>query len=261
MRRVGIALIAFPELITTPFGVALLVTAQVLSRRVEANLNKRLRNTVQQLFTHLSHFSHDGKASALKKEKNYSRYKEYLFPWRRKNKRDFETNSSPAAWHSWRQKEPDAVFHSIDMEALSRRYETENSLKVGSAGANVPGATKQVFHNLDMKALSRRYEATDSSKSDPDGIDASGTTKQVFHNIDIRALSRRFKDDSNGDTNSQNPDTQNTVHHTLNQRLLSQQYDTKEDIPVKVQYHAVNIHSLLRRYGSAPGHALSSQSR
>ena len=79
LRHLGIALIFLPELITTPFGVALVLVARYLARRREASQNKRLREMVKYYLAHTGRFSGDadGKSSAPGSVKRYTRSEEH----------------------------------------------------------------------------------------------------------------------------------------------------------------------------------------
>ena len=66
LRHLGIALIFAPEPFTTPFGVAFVLVARHLSKRHEASVNNRLRETVQYYLAHTGHFGDyvDGESGA-----------------------------------------------------------------------------------------------------------------------------------------------------------------------------------------------------
>ncbi len=264
LRHLGIVLIALPEAITTPFGVALVLTSRYLSRRLEASLNKRLRETFKHYLAHFKRFSDDadGESSAPGRVKRYTQSEEHLIPWQYKGSRSFEANPGPSVWQSWRDTRDDIVHHTVDMEWLSRRYGMRDGSKVEPGDSHwevTSGSTgKLMHHSIDMQMLSRRYKADDSSKVESDWSDTSSTAEKVIHHtINMESLSRRYKGEDSIGADSNSACTSGTlkgaVHHAINIRLLSQCYETDGTAPMKVRNHTINMASLLRRYGPAVG--------
>ncbi len=241
MRHAGIVLIALPEVITTPFGLALILSSHILSRRVEANLNRRLRQTVQQFFTYLKRFSDDGESGTKGKMKHPFWLKERPVTQRHKNS-NVATPPYSSVFRSRFHTESGGVFHNIDMQSVSRRYDTSEHSKVNSVFSGAFTTTKPVlFHTVNIETLSRRFKYRNSPKIDSASSGISTTTKAVLlHTVNIEALSRRFKDNSSTKIDSQ------TSHSE--KRLLPQYSDTRVAIPVMVTRHNVNMPSLLRRY-------------
>jgi hypothetical protein len=223
LRRLGIALIFLPELITTPFGVALVLVARHLAKRHEASMNKRLREMVKYYLAHTRRFSGDadGESSAPGSVKRYTRSEEHLIPWQYTGSRSFESNLAPSVWQSWRDMRSRTVHHTIDMQSLSRRYKAGDSFKVESGWPDTTSrAEKVIHHTINMEWLSRRYESEDSAVAHSNWARTSGAGEGV-------------------------------THHSINMRLLSQRYETGNVGQVEVKYHTINMALLLQRYGSA----------
>ena len=262
LRHLGIVLIVLPEVITTPFGVVLVLASRYLSRRLEASLNKRLQETLKYYLAHFKRFSDDadGESSAPSRVKRYTQSEEHLISWQYKGSRSFDATPSPSVWQSWRDTRDDIVHHTVDIESLSRRYGIRDGSKVEPGDSHwevTSGSTKKLMHHsIDMQMFSRRYKADDSSKIESDWSDTSSSAEEVIHHtVNMESLSRRYKgnDSTGADSNwvSTSGTVEGVAHHSLHMRLLSQCYETGGVGPVKVRYHTVNMASLLRRYGSA----------
>ena len=262
LRHLGIVLIVLPEVITTPFGVVLVLASRYLSRRHEASLNKRLQETLKYYLAHFKRFSDDadGESSAPSRVKRYTQSEEHLISWQYKGSRSFDATPSPLVWQSWRDTRDDIVHHTVDSESLSRRYGIRDGSKVEPGDSHwevTSGSTKKLMHHsIDMQMFSRRYKADDSSKIESDWSDTSSSVEEVIHHtVNMESLSRRYKgnDSTGADSNwvSTSGTVEGVAHHSLHMRLLSQCYETDGVGPVKVRYHTVNMASLLRRYGSA----------
>lgn len=262
LRHLGIVLIVLPEVITTPFGVVLVLASRYLSRRLEASLNKRLQETLKYYLAHFKRFSDDadGESSAPSRVKRYTQSEKHLISWQYKGSRSFDATPSPLVWQSWRDTRDDIVHHTVDIESLSRRYGIRDGSKVEPGDSHwevTSGSTKKLMHHsIDMQMFSRRYKADDSSKIEPDWSDTSSSAEEVIHHtVNMESLSRRYKgnDSTGADSNwvSTSGTVEGVAHHSLHMRLLSQCYETDSVGPVKVRYHTVDMASLLRRYGSA----------
>jgi len=262
LRHLGIVLIVLPEVITTPFGVVLVLASRYLSRRLEASLNKRLQETLKYYLAHFKRFSDDadGESSAPSRVKRYTQSEEHLISWQYKGSRSFDATPSPSVWQSWRDTRDDIVHHTVDIESLSRRYGIRDGSKVEPGDSHwevTSGSTKKLMHHsIDMQMFSRRYKADDSSKIESDWSDTSSSAEEVIHHtVNMESLSRRYKgnDSTGADSNwvSTSGTVEGVAHHSLHMRLLSQCYETDSVGPVKVRYHTVDMASLLRRYGSA----------
>lgn len=262
LRHLGIVLIVLPEVITTPFGVVLVLASRYLSRRLETSLNKRLQETLKYYLAHFKRFSDDadGESSAPSRVKRYTQSEEHLISWQYKGSRSFDATPSPSVWQSWRDTRDDIVHHTVDSESLSRRYGIRDGSKVEPGDSHwevTSGSTKKLMHHsIDMQMFSRRYKADDSSKIESDWSDTSSSAEEVIHHtVNMESLSRRYKgnDSTGADSNwvSTSGTVEGVAHHSLHMRLLSQCYETDSVGPVKVRYHTVDMASLLRRYGSA----------
>jgi hypothetical protein len=164
LSHLGIVLVALPEPITTPFGVAFGFAAHYLSRRLEASLNKRLRETLKYYLARFKRFSDyaDGESSAPGRVKRYTQSEEHLIPWQYKGSRSLGASPSPLVRQCWRDTRDDIVHHSIDMQMLYRRYGIrDDGSKVKPRDSHLEvtsGNTKKlVHHSIDMQMLYRRY--------------------------------------------------------------------------------------------------------
>jgi hypothetical protein len=182
LRRLGIVLIALPEPITTPFGVALGLTAHYLSRRLEASLNKRLRETLKNYLAKFKRFSDyaDSEASAPGEVKRYFDSEEHMIP--RQYKGSVGPNPSYLVRQSWRGMKDDG----------SKVVPGNSRLEV------ISGSTKKlIHHSIDMQMLFRRYGMKDDGSKVVPGAPCSevisGSTKKlVHHSIDMQMLFRRY---------------------------------------------------------------------
>ena len=184
LRHLGIVLIALPEVITTPFGVVLVLTSRYLSRRLEASLNKRLQETLKYYLAHFKRFSDDadGESSAPSRVKRYTQSEEYLISWQYKGSRSFDATPGPLVWQSWRDTRDDIVHHTVDMESLSRRYKGNDSTGADSNWAPTSGTVEGVaHHSVNMRLLSQCYET--------DGV---GPVKVRYHTVNMASLLRRY---------------------------------------------------------------------
>ena len=223
LRHLGITLIFLPELITTPFGVALVLVARYLSRRRETSLNNRLREMVKYYMAHTRHFSDDadGEYSALGSVKRYTQSEERPIPQRYPGSRSFEANLAPSAWQSWHDMRRRTVHHTIDMQSLSERYKAGDSFKVESGWSDTSRrAEKVIYHTINWERLSRCYESQGSAVAHSSLARTSGAVEGV-------------------------------TQHYVNMKLLSQRYKTGSVGQTKVKYHTINMALLLQRYGSA----------
>jgi hypothetical protein len=223
LRRLGIALIFLPELITTPFGVALVLVARYLSRRREASQNKHLREMVKYYLAHTGHFSGDadGVSSALGSAKRHTQSEEQLIPQQYTGSRSFEANSAPSVRQSMRDVRDGTVHHTLDMQGPSPRYKAGNSFKVESGWFDISHRAENVIHHtINREWLSRRYEGEGSAVAHTNWARTSGAGEGV-------------------------------THHSINMRLLSQRYNIASIGQTKVKYHTINKALLQQRYGSA----------
>ena len=171
LRNLGIALIALPEPITTPFGAALVLTSRYLSRRLEASLSKLIRERVRQYLTHFKglkfNTARDVVRHTVATESLFLRYK---------------VDDSPkvaASRHDAYGAAGKMIYHTIDWKSLSRRYKTD------SARTHTSSTVKGVVHHpLNMRLLSQRYEKV---RADP--------VKVVRHTINMALLLRLYGSD------------------------------------------------------------------
>ena len=223
LRRLGIALIFLPELVTTPFGVALVLLSRYLSRRHEASMNNRLRAMVKYYLAHTRRFSDDadGVSSAPGPVKRYNRNEEHVILGQITGSRSLEANSAPSVRQSMRDVRDGTVHHAMDAQGPSRRYKAGDSFKVESGWADTSHrAAKAIHHTINREWLSRYYESENSAVAHSNWARTSGGGEGA-------------------------------THHSINMRLLSQRYQTGSVGQTKVKHHTINMALLRQRYGSA----------
>jgi hypothetical protein len=223
LRRLGITLIALPEPVTTPFGVALVLLSRYLSRRLEASQDNRLRETVQYYLAHASRFSDyvDSKSRAPGSVKLLSPSKEPAILGQITGSRSFAAN--PSVRQGRRDIQDGTANYTRDMQSLSRRYKAGDSFKVESGWADTSGrAEKVIHHTINMEWLSRRYESAGAV-----AYSSWACTSNAVEGV---------------------------THHSVNMKSLSQHYKTGNVGQAKAKYHTVNMALLLQRHGSLPSH-------
>ena len=220
LRRLGIALIFLPELVTTPFGVALVLVARYLAKRHETSQNKRLREMVKYYLVHTGHFSGDadGVSSAPGPVKRYNRNEEHVILGQITGSRSLEANSAPSVRQSMRDVQDGTVHHAMDVQGPSRRYKAGDSFKVESGWSDTSRrAAKTIHHTINREWLSRRYESENSAVAHSNWArTAGGGEGATHHSINMRILSQRYDIDSFGQTK--------VKHHTINMALLRQRH-------------------------------------
>jgi hypothetical protein len=222
LRRLGITLIALPEPVTTPFGVALVLLSRYLSRRLEASQDNRLRETVKYYLAHTMRFSDDadGTPSAPGLVKRHTQSEQRPIPWQYAGSRSFIANSTPSVWQNWQEMRRCTVHHTMDMQSLSGHSKPSDSSKVAPAWSDTSKkAEKVIRHTINVEWLSRRYESA--------GAVAYSSWACTSNAVE------------------------GAMHHPINMSLLSQRYKTGSVGQAKVKYHAINEALLLQRYGSA----------
>lgn len=269
LRRLGIVLIVFPEPFTTPFGVALVLVSRYLSRRREASLDKRFRETVKYYLAHTGHFSGDADAesSVSGSVKRYTQSEEHMIPWQYTGSRSFEANPDPSVWQCWHGMRGGTVHHTMDIQSSSWYDGMRDGWKVEPRYPHrevTSGSTEKLMHHsIDMQSLSRRYKAGDSFKVESCWSDTSSRAEKVIHHtINMEWLSWRYKGEGSAVAHSNWACTSGVVegvaHHSVNMGLLSQCYKTGSVGQTKVKYHTINMTLLLQRYGTAASYTLLS---
>jgi hypothetical protein len=223
LRRLGVALILSPELITTPFGVALVLVARYLAKRREASQHNRLREMVKYYLAHTGCFGDDadGQSSVLGPVKHHTQREECLIPQRYTGSRIFEATLAPSVLQNWQDMRGRTVHHTTDIQSLSGRYKAGDSFKVESGWSNTSyRAEKVIHHTINTEWLSRCYEGAGSAVAHSNWAHTSGVGEGV-------------------------------THHSVNMGLLSQRPNTGSVGQVKVKHHNINMTPLRQRYGSA----------
>ncbi|MBI2849438.1 MAG: hypothetical protein HYX80_00160 [Chloroflexi bacterium] len=222
MRRLGIVLITLPEAVTTPFGVALLLGARYLSKRLEANLYERLRGTFQHYLAHTTRrpVHNAGKSGVPGKVERSARSEPRPIPIPVKNN-NAKDESLPLNWQSQRKAPADVVHHAMDWKKFSPHYGTIAGAKL------VPSRPASEVKTVRFARL-------------------------IHHEIDIRKLSRRFRVDDNSAADSGSAVTADEVlvNHSLSTRFIARHYETANLPPAPPKYHTIDMASLQRRFGA-----------
>jgi hypothetical protein len=213
LRHLGIALIFAPEPFTTPFGVAFILVARHLSRKLEASRDERLREMVHHYLDYSSILRDDAHGDGLGPVKRHGLSEERPILGQITGSRSSEANSSVRKDKYARQE--GAANRTTDMQSLSRRYRYGNGLPDTSTGTQ-----KVIHHTLDMEWLSRRYESANSAVAHCSWATTSGGAEGV-------------------------------THHSVDMGPLSQHYGTGSVERAKAKSHSINIAQLRQRYGSA----------
>ena len=215
LKHLGIALIFAPEPFTTPFGVAFILVARHLSRRLEASRDKRLQEMVHYYLAHSSVLSHDadGKSGTPGPAKRPGLSEECPILGQITGSRSFEANSSVRKGRHDTQE--GTAKRTRDMQSLSRRYKYGNGLSDTSTGTQ-----RVIHHTIDMEWLSRRYESANSAVAHSSWTTTSGGVDGV-------------------------------THHSVNMGLIPQHYGTGNAGQAKAKSHNINIAQFRQRHGSA----------
>jgi len=220
LRHLGVALILLPELITTPFGVALVLIARYLSKRREASMNKRLREMVRYYLAHTGRFRNDadGRSGAHGSVGHYTQGEEQLIPQLCTGSCSFETNLAPSVWQNWRDMRDRTVRYTMDVQSPSRHHKAGDSFKVESGWSDTSRrAEKMIHHTINREWLSQRYEGQGSAVAHSNWAHTSGAGKGVtHHSVNMKSLSQRYKTGGGGQMKEK--------HHTINMDLLQQRY-------------------------------------
>ncbi len=257
MRHLGIVLIALPELVTTPLGVALILTSNYLSRRLEANVLKRLRAKLKHYLAHFRHFGDERKSDATEIITHHALNETPLVPRQHTGNHSIEENPRPAMLQSRHDSGEKIVPHTVDIKRLSQRYPSGDSAKIEPNLADTPGSAAPVVHHaINLKALSRRFKDDDSVEADTNSTRTIVAMQGVVHHaVNLNSLAKRYTVDDTTDASLHLPamsgTAERTMQHKVNEKLLSQRYEAGVAIPVKVNHHAINRTSLIRRYGPA----------
>jgi len=198
LRHLGVALIFAPEPFTTPFGVAFIMVARHLSKQNEAKVNNRLRNMVQYYLEHTSHFSDyvDGESDGPSPVKRPRLSEEPPILGQITGSR----SSKPApSVHRGRSDIRDATANRArQTRSLSRHYKYDDGLADTSGSAE-----KVTHHTLDMEWLSRRYETANGAVAHASWTTTSGSVDGVtHHSINMGMLSGHYGPGSAGQTNA-----------------------------------------------------------
>jgi len=215
LKHLGIALIFAPEPFTTPFGVAFILVARHLSRRLEASRDRRLREMVHYYLAHSSLLSPDadGKSGTPGPVKRHGLSEERPILGQITGSRSFEANSSVRKGRQGMRE--GAASRTTNMQSLSRRYKYDDGL------SNTSTRTQKVIHHtIDIEWLSRRYESANSAVAHSSWTTTSGGVEGV-------------------------------THHSVNMGLLSQHCGTGSFGQAKAKSHTINVAQLRQRYGSA----------
>jgi hypothetical protein len=217
LRHLGIALVFAPEPFTTPFGVACILAARHLSKRNEASVNSRLRETVKYYLAHSGHFDLDinGAPSPQGPVRRHGLSDEYPIPGQITGSLSSANNTTPSVQQSERDIRGGTIHHAKDVQSLSQRH------KAGSIFSDTSAVTQRaIHHTINMEWLSQRYEGSDNAMAHSSWATTSGALEGV-------------------------------MRHSINAQLLSQRYKTGSVGHAKAKSCTINTVQLQQRYGSA----------
>lgn len=248
MKHLGIVLIAMPEPITTPVGIALSLTAHFLSKRIEAHLYDRLRRTFQNYLAHSKPKSKSKAQSAERKGET-----EPLSTFQQSQQEMADYAASQAAMAKWR------FPHKGTITGAETAFSQPDPKAKYVPLVWIDGhdtAPKTVHHTVDWKRLSPHYGTITGSKfapgqSEPEAVPAR-VAKIVHHDIDMRELSRLFSSADSGEATVGSAATPEkvVVRHSFSTEFLARRFETEEPAPPS-KHHAIDIASLRQRYGVA----------
>jgi hypothetical protein len=194
--------------------VAFILVARHLSKRHEASVNNKLRETVQYYLAHTGHFGDytDGASRA----------------------------PAPSKRPGLSQQPP--ILGQI---TGSRTFEASHRVRRGKHGMPEDPAS----HTPDMQSPSPRYKHSDAR---PDT--STGTQNIIRHTIDMEWLSQRYEGAgtvAHSGWTTTSTVTESVTHHSVNMGLLSGHYGTGSAGQAKAESRATDIAQLRQRYGSA----------
>jgi hypothetical protein len=176
LRHLGVALIFAPEPFTTPFGVAFILAARHLSRRHEATVNKHLRETVQYYLAHTSHFgdSVDDESGAPGRVKHRDLSEGRPILGQITGSRSVEASHSVLDGRHAIQES--TAKNTADMQGLPLRCKYGDNLS-----DTFTRTQKVIHHTIDLEWLSRRYESASNAVAHSGWTTTSGGPEGVTH--------------------------------------------------------------------------------
>jgi hypothetical protein len=196
LRHLGIALIFAPEPFTTPFGVASILVARHLSKRHEAGVNNRLRETIQYYLAHTGRFGEyvDCESAAPSRAKRRGLNEERPILGEITGSRGVQAKSSVRQPRS--HTEGGTANHTTETESLSRRYKYRDSLSGTSTGTQ-----RVIHHTIDMEWLSRRYESANGAVAHSGWATTCDAGEGItHHSIQVGSLPQNCRSGSVGET-------------------------------------------------------------
>ena len=196
LRHLGIALIFAPEPFTTPFGVAFILAARHLSKQHEANVNNRLREMVHYYLAHSSLLGDDadGKSPGPSPIKRHGLSEERPILGQITGSRSFEATASVRKGRS--DIRDGTANRTTNMQSLSRRRKYGHSLSDTSTGTQ-----RVTHHTIDMEWLSRRYESANGAVAHSGWATTSDAGEAItHHSIEVGSLPQNCRSGSVGQT-------------------------------------------------------------
>jgi hypothetical protein len=245
LKQVGFVLIALPEPITTPFGAALVITSQCLSRVYESELNRHLRESLKRHLAHRKDSSKPKESPSLWRRRLdafYSKPVPHAVDIDRLSKR-FGENRVQAVVPGASEEEKSAVLHTVNKDQLARRFKPGDNPESKPGTANPLSEKTGVLHTVNKEALANRFKAGETSR--PAESDKPG----VMHSINRAALSRRFQADENkeAESGSNSPKEKTVVRRRVRARADSQPAESEKAEPI-VNLHKIDKAKLSRRF-------------
>lgn len=215
LRHLGVALIFAPEPFTTPFGVACILAARHLSRRLEAGQNRHLRETVKYYLAHSGRF--DGYVEVAPSTpgpaKQHGLSDEYPILGQITGSRSFAYK--PSVQPDMRDARNGRADRAADDQSRSKRYKYVDSHPHSSTRTQTV-----IHHTMNMEWLSRRFESANSAVAHSAWATTSGAVE-------------------------------GSTHHSLNTNFPAQPCEPGSVRHGKADYRAINRAVVRQRYGSA----------
>jgi hypothetical protein len=213
-----------PEPFTTPFGVAFILVARHLTKKREAAMNSRLRESVEFYLTHSEYFNNraDGESSWPGPVKSHSLNTEHAIPGQITGSRASQPNPDSSVRQNFHDVRRSIVHPTTDIQSRSPDYKAGDDSKAQPSRSNSSrGGERVIHHTVNMERLSARYETGSRAEARSSRDRISGPVERV------------------------------ATYRSVNTKSLSQHYKTGSVEHAKAKLHALNMAQLRQPYGSA----------
>jgi hypothetical protein len=213
-----------PEPFTTPFGVAFILAARHLTKRREAAMNSRLRESVEFYLTHSKYFNNraDGESSWPGPVESHSLNTEHAIPGQVTGSRAPQANPDSSVRQNFHDVRRSTVHPTTDIQSRYPHYKTGDNSKFQPGRSDSPrGGERAIHHTVNMERLSTRYETGSRAEARSGRDRISGPLERV------------------------------ATYRSVNTKSLSQHYETGSVEHEKAKPHAINRTQLRQPYGPA----------